>query len=471
MLLNIDSIWCNKRSPTRAAAGPMIFRKMSANTAAWRLQLPAAACAQNAPTTGGGLRDRRRVMPTTLSNIIRISLVALAILANVSSCLSQSRDRFSEIRRRMVAEVIEAEGITNPLVLAAMRNVPRHEFVSGPLRARAYQDTALPIGSQQTISPPYIVAYMTDTIDPQPEDRVLEVGTGSGYQAAVLAEIVKEVYSVEIVSTLAKSAARRLTKLDYDNIKVRDGDGYEGWAEHAPFDKVIVTCSPESVPQPLIDQLRDGGMMIIPKGQRYQQSFYLLQKEGGVLKEKKLVPTLFVPMTGESEEQRRIQPDPRHPRLVNGDFEIDGNEDGRVDGWHYQRQAEMCTENPMKGPVCLRFSNQVPGQLSQALQGCAVSGRNVVALDFAVWARVDSVVPGPSATDFAAVVIHFYDSVRREVGVQILSRWRGTANWQQTRRRIQVPPNVREIVIRIGLNGATGTLDLDDFQMAPVARR
>ena len=448
----------------------MNFWRISANAAVSWLGLPTAPREQYDPTTGVRQHDCRATMLATGKNVIKASLVALAILTNASSCLSQSRDRFAEIRHRMVAEVIEAEGITNPLVLAAVRNVPRHEFVSGSLRARAYQDTALPIGSQQTISPPYIVAYMTDTIDPQPEDRVLEVGTGSGYQAAVLAEIVKEVYSVEIVSTLAKSASRRLAKLGYDNIKVRDGDGYEGWAEHAPFDKVIVTCSPESVPQPLIDQLRDGGMMIIPKGQRYQQSFYLLQKEGGELREKKLVPTLFVPMTGESEQQRRVQPDPMHPRIVNGDFEIDGNEDGRVDGWHYQRQAEMCSEKPMKGPVCLRFSNQEAGQLSQALQGCAVSGRHVAALDFAVWARVDSVVPGPSATDFAAVVIHFYDSVRREVGVHILNRWRGTANWQQTRRRISVPPSTREIVIRIGLNGATGTLDLDDFQMAPVPR-
>ncbi|MCP4173745.1 MAG: protein-L-isoaspartate(D-aspartate) O-methyltransferase [Fuerstiella sp.] len=421
--------------------------------------------------TAEGLDGFQLVMSSLRNRFIGSSLVALMILTHAAGCPGQARDRFSEIRRRMVAEVIEAEGITNPLVLDAIRNVRRHEFVSGTLRGRAYQDTALPIGSQQTISPPYIVAYMTDTIDPQPEDRVLEVGTGSGYQAAVLAEIVKEVYSVEIVSALAKSATRRLSKLGYDNIKVRDGDGYEGWAEHAPFDKVIVTCSPESVPQPLIDQLRDGGMMIIPKGQRYQQSFYLLRKEGGELKEQKLVPTLFVPMTGASEQQRRVQPDPRHPSIVNGDFEIDGNEDGRVDGWHYQRQAEMCSEKPMRGPVCLRFSNQDPGQLSQALQGCAVSGRNVAALDLAVWARVDSVVPGPRTTDFAAVVIHFYDSVRRELGVQIVGKWRGTANWQQSRRRIPVPTNAREIVIRIGLNGATGTLDLDDFRMAPVLRR
>ena len=460
MVLNIDSIVRDTASLLRNANRPVNTERTSVNI------VPAEG-----PTTGHSLAGARRVTSARRTNAVKASMIALAILTHASSSLAQSRDRFSEIRRRMVAEVIEAEGITNPLVLAAVRNVPRHEFVSGTLRARAYQDTALPIGSQQTISPPYIVAYMTDTIDPQPEDRVLEVGTGSGYQAAVLAEIVKEVYSVEIVSALAKSASRRLAKLGYDNIKVRDGDGYEGWAEHAPFDKVIVTCSPENVPQPLIDQLRDGGMMIIPKGERYQQSFYLLRKEGGELKEQKLVPTLFVPMTGESEQQRRVQPDPRRPILVNGNFEVDGNDDGRVDGWHYQRQAEMCSEKPMRGAVCLRFSNQDPGQLSQALQGCAVSGRNVAALDFAVWARVDSVVPGPAATDVAAVVIHFYDSVRRELGVQILGKWRGTANWQQSRRRIPVPPNAREIVIRIGLNGATGTLDLDDFQMAPVPRR
>lgn len=460
MVLNIDSIVRNPAFAFRNANRPVNTERTAVNI------VP-----PEGPTMGHALTGACPVTSARRTSAVKASLIALAILTHVSSGLAQSRDRFSEIRRRMVAEVIEAEGITNPLVLAAVRNVPRHEFVSGGLRARAYQDTALPIGSQQTISPPYIVAYMTDTIDPQPEDRVLEVGTGSGYQAAVLAEIVKEVYSVEIVSTLAKSASRRLAKLGYDNVKVRDGDGYEGWSEHAPFDKVIVTCSPENVPQPLIDQLRDGGMMIIPKGERYQQSFYLLRKEGGELKEQKLVPTLFVPMTGESEQQRRVQPDPRRPALVNGNFEVDGNEDGRVDGWHYQRQAEMCSEKPMRGAVCLRFSNQNPGQLSQALQGCAVSGRNVAALDFAVWARVDSVVPGPAATDVAAVVIHFYDSVRRELGVQILGKWRGTANWQQSRRRIPVPSNAREIVIRIGLNGATGMLDLDDFQMAPVPRR
>ena len=412
-------------------------------------------------------------IPIAANCQLRCPLIFLAlvlILSDGSPAVAQSRDRFDAIRRRMVAEAIEAEGVTNPLVLEAMRNVPRHEFVSGGLRARAYEDVALPIGSQQTISSPFIVAYMTETIDPQPADRVLEIGTGSGYQAAVLASIVAEVYSIEIVETLAKSAEKRLQKLGYENVSVRHGDGYEGWAEHAPFDRIIVTCSPESVPQPLIDQLREGGTMIIPIGERYQQSFYLFRKEDGKLKKKKLVPTLFVPMTGASEDQRRIRPDPNHPHIVNGDFEIDENDDGRVDGWHYQRHTEMCSEKPMTGSVCLRFSNNTAGNLSQALQGSGVNGRNVAALDCAVWARTDAVAPGASKDDFAGIVFHFYDSVRREVGTTVVAKWRGTDNWQQTRRRVAVPPNAREMVIRIGLNGSTGTLDLDNFQMVAVPR-
>lgn len=391
-------------------------------------------------------------------------------LGQQNICRAQERDRFASIRQKMVAEAIVAEGVTNPLVLDAMHSVPRHEFVSGSLRAQAYLDMSLPIGSQQTISSPYIVAYMTETIDPKPDDRVLEIGTGSGYQAAVLASIAKEVYSIEIVGTLAKSAEQRLKKLGYTNVHIRHGDGYLGWPEHAPFDRIIVTCSPESVPEPLVEQLREGGMMMIPMGERYQQSFYLLQKVDGVLQQKKLVPTLFVPMTGESEERREVQPESNNPRLVNSDFESDTNQDGRVDGWHYQRQTEMSDQEPMSGRVCLRFTNEEPGQLSQALQGCGVNGRKVGALDFAVWVRREQVAPGAAADNLPGVAVHFYDSVRRDLGTRLVFQWRGSENWQHFRERIPVPPAAREMIIRIGLNGGTGTLDLDDLQMAGVLK-
>ncbi len=401
---------------------------------------------------------------------ICICTTSLLCLTWMLDVCGQTRDRYTSVREQMVRELIEAEGIENESVLDAMKAVPRHEFVAPSLRNQAYLDMALPIGSQQTISSPYIVAYMTETIDPQPEDKVLEIGTGSGYQAAVLAEIVDKVYSIEIVSSLAKSAAQRLEELGYDNVTAKHGDGYEGWAEHAPFDKIIVTCSPENVPQPLVDQLRDGGMMIIPLGQRYQQSFHLLRKENGELKEEKLVATLFVPMTGESEEQRRIKPDPNHPQIVNGDFEIDRNDDNRVDGWHYQRQVKMCSDSPISGATCLRFENQEGSRLSQALQGGGVNGRTIAALDVGIWARPDSVVPGPEPNDRAAVVFHFYDNVRREVASHVAGQWRGSGNWQQAKRRIPVPITAREMVVRIGLNGATGTLDLDDFQIIAVPR-
>ena len=191
---------------------------------------------------------------------------------------AQRTDPYRDARYRLVADYIEREGINNPRVLASMRQVPRHEFVAPHDKKDAYVDAALPIGHKQTISPPYVVAYMTQTIDPQPEDRVLEIGTGSGYQAAVLSNLVKEVYSIEIVEQLGKTAAERLHRLKYTNVKTKVGDGYLGWEEYAPFDKIIVTCSPENVPQALIDQLKDGGRLLVPLGERYHQVFHQFEK-------------------------------------------------------------------------------------------------------------------------------------------------------------------------------------------------
>lgn len=380
------------------------------------------------------------------------------------------QSRFDALRDSMVTRKVEAEGITNKAVLRALRKVPRHEFVPVAQRARAYDDVALPIGNQQTISPPYIVAYMTETLDPQPEDRVLEIGTGSGYQAAVLAEIVREVYSIEIVSPLAKQAARRLKDLGYTNVKVLDGDGYRGWPEFAPFDKIIVTCSPENVPVPLVEQLREGGRMIIPVGERYQQAFHLFTKENGELKSEKLISTLFVPMTGTSEEQRRVQPDASRPQIINGSFELDENEDGVTDSWHYQRQASLCTEDPIDGRYVLRFENREFGAVSQALQGMAIDGRQIGTIQLNYWVRCQGIVPGQDVSEQAAVVVHFYDNIRREIGTHVVGKWRGSFGWQNARSTIPVPSGAKEMIIRIGLNGATGQLDLDDIKMITVKR-
>jgi protein-L-isoaspartate(D-aspartate) O-methyltransferase len=211
-------------------------------------------------------------------------------------------DGYAEARREMVATQIRARGIENPRVLAAMARVPRHEFVPALRRGVAYGDHPVPIGHDQTISQPFIVAFMTEALNPAPADRVLEIGTGSGYQAAVLAGLVAKVYTIEIVAPLGERARADLARLGYGNVSVRIGDGYEGWPEHAPFDAIIVTCSPEHVPQPLVDQLRDGGRMIIPVGDaKSGQELYLLEKRGTKVVKRAVLPVRFVPMTGKAQ--------------------------------------------------------------------------------------------------------------------------------------------------------------------------
>ncbi len=209
---------------------------------------------------------------------------------------------YAALRERMVATQLRppTRDITNALVLAAMAKVPRHEFVPEKYRDEAYEDSPLPIGYSQTISQPYIVAFMTEKLEPHPGDRVLEVGTGSGYQAAVLAELVAEVYTIEIVEPLAQRARTDLDRLGYRNVRVRTGDGYQGWPDAAPFDAIIVTCAPDHVPQPLVEQLKEGGRMMIPVGPLGEQQLYLLEKRGGEVHRQSVLGVRFVPMTGTS---------------------------------------------------------------------------------------------------------------------------------------------------------------------------
>lgn len=198
----------------------------------------------------------------------------------------------------MVAEQIAARGVDDEQVLEAMRRVPRHRFVPADQVPLAYANRPLPIGYGQTISQPYIVAYMTLLAEPEPSDRVLEIGTGSGYQAAVLAEIVDRVYTIEIVPELARTAQQRLEQLRYANIEVRQGDGYFGWEEEAPFDAVVVTAASEHIPPMLIEQLADQGRMVIPVGSPYRtQTLMLIEKQGDELITRSVAPVRFVPFT------------------------------------------------------------------------------------------------------------------------------------------------------------------------------
>jgi protein-L-isoaspartate(D-aspartate) O-methyltransferase len=224
---------------------------------------------------------------------------------------SPGDDIFASARNRMVKLHLEERGIKNKRVLEAFRTVPRHRFLPPDTRRQAYDDESIPIGEGQTITPPYDVAFMTEVLNPKPTDKIYEVGTGSGYQSAILSRLVKEVYSVEIHAPLSERATKVHKELGYSNIHTRVGDGYEGWPDAAPFDAIIVTCAPQKIPQPLIDQLKEGGRMVIPLGDRFTQSVHLVIKKDGKLIMTELKPTLFVPMTGRAQrEAAGIKDDP-----------------------------------------------------------------------------------------------------------------------------------------------------------------
>jgi protein-L-isoaspartate(D-aspartate) O-methyltransferase len=232
----------------------------------------------------------------------RVSLLAIIVFVTFASLgysplLEEAigADDFVLLRENMVRSQIVARGVKDARVLAALRKVERHRFVPPSIRHLAYHDTPLPIGQSQTISQPYIVALMTELCQLRAGDRVLEIGTGSGYQAAILAELAKEVYTIEILEPLADRAATLLEKFGYRNIKVKYGDGYLGWPEYAPFDAIIVTCAPKEIPQALLEQLAEGGRLVIPVGDANQE-LKLVVKRQGRLKERNIIPVRFVPM-------------------------------------------------------------------------------------------------------------------------------------------------------------------------------
>ncbi len=240
----------------------------------------------------------------SLKKALRIPALSLPVLL-LSLTLSTAGDQYELNRKQMVEQDIRERGVKDPVVLGVMGKVPRHLFVDAPYRDRAYGDHPLPIGEGQTISQPYVVALMTETLQLKPGDRVLEIGTGSGYQAAVLAGIVKEVYTIEIRQPLADKAGKNLVNLGYRNVKVKCGDGYFGWNEQAPFDAIIITAAANHIPPPLIKQLKEGGRLIVPLGSTtYFQTLTLATKRKGELDVVQICPVAFVPMTGEMQKKK-----------------------------------------------------------------------------------------------------------------------------------------------------------------------
>jgi protein-L-isoaspartate(D-aspartate) O-methyltransferase len=397
---------------------------------------------------------------------VKIVLILLVFGLLPDRIFAQTRQDFDALRKKMVDQEIVGAGIKNPRVIESMRNTLRHEFIPVNERKYAYFDMALPIGEAQTISPPFIVAYMTEAIDPKPEDKVLEIGTGSGYQAAVLSPLVREVYTIEIVEPLGRRAAKTLERLKYTNVQAKVGDGYLGWPEHAPFDKIIVTCSPENVPPALVEQLKEGGRMVIPVGERYQQTLYLMKKTGGKLETEALKPTLFVPMTGKAESQRKVQPDPTKPAIENGGFEQTVGDPPEAVAWHYQRQIKIASdkEAPEGGRYAV-FSNAEPGRGSQVLQGLAVDGRKVKAIDMSVYVRCKNISHGQNADQLPALAIIFYDENRAITGQGLVGPWSGSFDWRRESKRIDVPARAREAIVRMAMFGATGEISVDNIEL------
>jgi protein-L-isoaspartate(D-aspartate) O-methyltransferase len=409
-------------------------------------------------------------MPTRSARFIELIFffVAAAIPAARATAQVHSPQAMEQARNRMVDEAVIGAGVNDPRVIKSMRMTPRHLFVSSEQAPYAYYDMSLPIGEHQTISPPVIVAYMTQELDPQPTDKVLEIGTGSGYQAAVLSPLVKDVYTIEIVESLGHHAAQTLKQLKYTNIHTKIGDGYLGWPDVAPFDKIIVTCSPEKVPQALVDQLKEGGRMVIPVGERYQQVLYLFKKKDGKLIKEALKPTLFVPMTGTAEDQREVKPDPLHPSLFNGGFEQ--LTAGEPTGWFYPSQMTVVTaDDAPEGKHYVTFSNATPGRGSRMMQGFAVDGRKVHEIKLSCMAKGKNIQRVRESNTEAEVMIVFYDENRATKGITFLKPMRDTFDWTRKSEVLKVPAAAREAIVHLGLVGATGTLSLDDIQLSAVS--
>ena len=377
-------------------------------------------------------------------------------------------EQFRILREQLIENVLIPGGITNQRVLDSVKQTLRHQFVPKAQIAKSYQDIAIPIGESQTISSPFIVALMTQALDPQPTDRVLEIGTGSGYQAAILSPLVQDVFTIEIVEQLGNRTKQLLEELQYANIHCLVGDGFKGWPEHAPFDKIIVTCSPEKVPQPLQDQLREGGVMIIPVGERYQQMLCRMKKVNGKLEQESLQPTLFVPMTGQAEANREIPPDPTNPRLRNVSFEEELIKRFHVPGWYYQFGCTVVNDaDAPEGKMVVEFKSDDGEQPSMLLQGVPIDGRVVKRIRLGAWLKIEDVKWGADRTRSPSVAIQYFDEKRKLIAYDYVGGFKGTTPWRKVDDEFKVPPATREAIVSIGLFGARGTARFDDVFLEP----
>ena len=381
---------------------------------------------------------------------------------------SDSKDPYALERERLIRNVLIPGGIKDPRVLDSVAKTLRHEFVPPQYVRQAYLDIAIPIGESQTISSPFIVSLMTEALQPKPTDKVLEIGTGSGYQAAILSPLVQDVYTIEIVEDLGQRTTELLANLGYKNVHCRIGDGFKGWPEAAPFDKIIVTCSPADVPKPLVEQLKEGGMMVIPVGERYQQMLYLMRKKGDKLEKEALTPTLLVPMTGDAEKNRTVQPDPKHPALANTGFEEPLIRDFHIPGWYYQFGCKQIADDQApEGKHVVEFQSSDPQLPNMLLQGMPIDGRAVKKIKLGTWLKLENVKVGRDKEKSPSIAIQWFDSNRNRIGYNYVGGFKGTRNWKLEERTFNVPLEAREAIVSIGMFGAEGTAWFDGIVLEP----
>ncbi len=395
--------------------------------------------------------------------LIIAGLVGVFVLSARAHSQDSENESYIAHRKQLVETVLKPGGIRSQVVIETILATPRHEFVPLAVRDQAYLDRALPIGEAQTISSPFIVALMTEVLQTQKSDRVLEIGTGSGYQAAVLSPLVDQVYTIEIVESLATETTKLLERLGYKNIHTKAGDGFQGWAEHAPFDKIIVTCSPENPPQPLIDQLKDGGLMVIPVGTRYQQLLRVFRKQGNRLIPVYARPTLFVPMTGVAEAQRKQGFDASNPSIVNGDFEVESTEN-YIPGWYYEFGAALAKDSKApSGKQVVSFKNEKLGGPSMLLQGIPMDGRLVKKLRLSGHVTTSGVKLGTVWEEQPFLVLQFTDEHRNRISYNWLGPFVGDVDWTEVESVFEVPLESREAIVLIGLFGAIGSASFDNI--------
>lgn len=415
---------------------------------------------------------RQQWLDSIYPTFTRLVLGLLFIpMANAISQKTENSDPYSKARSHLIESILKPGGIKSDSVLNAIIATPRHEFVPYALRDQAYLDRSLPIGDAQTISSPFIVALMTEVLQPESTDKVLEIGTGSGYQAAVLSPLVNQVYTIEIVEQLAATTTKLLDRLGYKNIFTKAGDGFQGWKEHAPFDKIIVTCSPDKPPQPLVDQLKEGGLMVIPVGARYQQLLQVFRKEGHRLIPISARPTLFVPMTGTAESQRQDKLDSANPTLINSDFEAKADGDF-IPNWYYDFGAKL-EEAPdaPSGKHVVKFKNKKQGVPTSLLQGIPLDGRVVTKLRLSGHVTTSGVKISHVFEEEPFIILQFLDKNRNRIGYNWLGPFVGDHKWHKVENTFPVPFESREAIVLVGLFGAVGSASFDDIKIEVLERK